>query len=291
MKHAPPPLERLQQWTQAAVTHPGGVVRGVESFAAANGTAASAIEHVVTRSRAMTAVERLEIYNRAYFARLLECLREEYSALAAALGQDLFDTFAVGYLQECPPGSYTLADLGARFPEYLAATRPTPGSEQGSEADWPEFLVDLARLERAINEVFDGPGVEGRRLLSAERLREIPAERWPDVRLVCVPCLRLMTFGFPVNDCFTAIRASERWDVPRREPSFVAISRRDYRVFRHPLAVKQFELLHGLAMGETIGAIITRLAPERAQDEQFAARLHGWFFDGATAGFFESAKV
>jgi len=118
-------LDELQRWMQAVITHPQGVVSGIESEPAREQIAVVADQagRIIGRSRALSSVERLEIYHQAYFARLLECLRHEYSVLAAALGEELFDTFAVGYLQTHPSTSYTLERMGANFPEHLAATR------------------------------------------------------------------------------------------------------------------------------------------------------------------------
>jgi hypothetical protein len=101
-------LDELQRWMQAVITHPGGVVSGIKSAEARDQIAvvSEQVERVVTRSRALTAIERLQIYQHAYFARLLECLRQEYSVLAAALGNVIFDSFAVAYLQT-HPSSFT----------------------------------------------------------------------------------------------------------------------------------------------------------------------------------------
>src|SRR5262245_25059182 len=102
-------LDELQHWMQAVVTHPGGAAAGIASpdARALIAVVPEQAERVITRSKALSAIERLEIYNHAYFARLLECLREEYSVLAKALGSDIFDAFAVAYLQEHPSQSYT----------------------------------------------------------------------------------------------------------------------------------------------------------------------------------------
>ena len=156
-------VDELERWMQAVITHPRGVVSGIESPDARDLIAIlpAQAERVVTRSRALTAIERLEIYNRAYFGRLLECLREEFSVLATALGNDIFDAFAVGYLQSHPSQCYTLGRLGEKFPDFLAETRPPSAPADEGKATWPEFMIDLARLERVVNEVFDGPGAEG----------------------------------------------------------------------------------------------------------------------------------
>src|SRR5262249_13083383 len=157
-----------------------------------------------------------------YFARLLDCLREEYSVLAAALGSELFDAFAVAYLQAHPSQSYTLGHLGTKFPEFLEETRPRAAEPADQAAAWPEFMIDLARLERTVNEVFDGPGAEGESLLDAGRLQQISPEHWPDARLICVPCLRLVKLKYPVNDYFTAIRRGDAPAIPAPETAHVA---------------------------------------------------------------------
>ncbi|MSR57259.1 MAG: DUF2063 domain-containing protein [Planctomycetaceae bacterium] len=280
-------LDTLQRWLQTVVMHPGGVVAGAQSQEARLliDVPPDGFDSVVTRSQALSAIERLEIYNRAYFSRLLECLREEYSVLAAALEDDLFDAFALGYLQEHPSQTYTLAKLGDGFPEYLAATRPATATD--TDANWPEFLIDLARLERTVNEVFDGPGAEGQSLLDHERMRAIAPERWPDAQLVCVPCLRLLALSYPVNDFFTAVRRRESPAVPESAAAWVAVTRHDYRVLRYPLVAAQYELLGALQAGATVAEAITLAAAvSTLPDEQFAIALRDWFYRWTAEGFF-----
>ena len=227
-------LGQIQRWMQAVLMHPTGVAEGIASAEARRhiDVGPGEAEKVLTRSRALTALERLEIYAYAYYARLLECLREELPVLMHALTQEVFDAFAVGYLQAYPSRSYTLLQLGANFPRYLAETRPEEGGGDGLPADWPDFLIDLATLELTFNEVFDGPGVEGERLLDAEQLRAIPAERLPEARLMGVSCLRLLPLRYPVHRYFTAVRRHEDPVPPEAAETYLAVTRRRY-VMRH----------------------------------------------------------
>src|SRR5258708_989599 len=195
-------VNRVQRWFQAVVMHPDGVEAGADSDEAQRliKLAPGQLERVITRSRALSAAERLAIYANAYHTRLLECLGEVYPMLKRALGQEAFDGFAFGYLQDYPSRSYTLNELGRHFPPYLQQTRPSAhdldsesthqDSAVGDGAlleNWPDFLIDLARLEWAIYEVFDGPGVEGQPLLRFDQLSDISPERWAEVRLHPVP--------------------------------------------------------------------------------------------------------
>ncbi len=194
--------------------HPGGVVEGMESAAAQEHIelAPGQIDQVVSRSSSLDAVERLEIYARAYYARLVECLEAEFPILARAVGEELFREFAVGYLECYPSRSYTLNHLGARFADYLAETFPAGENDSPGGA----FLIDLARLEWVFNEVFDGPGVENATLLGPEQLAGVEPERWADVRLVPVPCLRVLKLDHPVHDYYRALRADAEVPPPRR---------------------------------------------------------------------------
>src|SRR6266436_3375706 len=194
----PGEVNRVQRWFQAVVTHPDGVEAGADSDEAQRliHLPPGQLEKVITRSRALSAAERLAIYANAYHTRLLECLAEVYPMLKRTVGEEAFDGFAFGYLQEFPSRSYTLNELGRHFPHYLQETRPTTDNGESESAsadsadnqpalaeDWPDFLIDLAQLEWAIYDVFDGVGVEGQPLLRAGQLSGIPPQSWPQFQL------------------------------------------------------------------------------------------------------------
>ncbi|HXT60774.1 MAG TPA: DNA-binding domain-containing protein [Pirellulales bacterium] len=292
--HDDSPLARLQRWMQAVITHPGGVAEGAASDDARCHLAdsPSGIEQVISRSQRLTSEERLAIYSHAYFARLLECLRAVFPYVAKTIGEEAFDDLALGYLERYPSRSYTLDRLGAEFPRYLEETRPDRDAEGRPTETWPDFLIELAKLEWVIGEVFDGPGVEGQPVLSADDLTAIPAERWPQARLKFVPCWRLLAFRFPLNDFYTALRNEEPPEIPEPAETFLALTRRDYIVRRHRLDRTQFELLSALAAGRPIGAAIEQAAKVAGPDlEGFVANLQSSFRDWTAAGFFQATDL
>jgi Putative DNA-binding domain len=289
----PHDLRQIQRWMQAVLMHPVGVAEGIASVEARRhiDVGPNEAETVVTRSRELTALERLGIYGYAYYARLLECLREEFPVLMHALTPEVFDTFAVGYLQAYPSRSYTLLHLGANFPRYLAETRPEEGGGEGLPADWPDFLIDLATLELTFNEVFDGPGVEGERLLDAEQLRAIPAERFHEARLVGVTCLRLLPLHYPVHRYFTAVRRHEDPAPPEAAESYLAVTRQRYVVRHYELSPPAYQLLRALLAGQTVGEAIGQVARAAGPDlDRCAANLRAWFRDWAAEGFFRALE-
>ena len=287
-------LDTIQRWMQAVIMHPVGVAEGIASAEARAhiDVTPEEAETVVTRSRALTALDRLAIYSYAYYARLLECIREEFPVLKHALGEEVFDAFAVGYLQQYPSRSYTLFQLGANFPRYLAETRPEVGEDDGLPADWPDFLIDLATLELTFNEVFDGPGVEGEDLLDADRLRAVSPERLLEARLVGVPCLRLLALRYPVHKYFTAVRRHEDPNPPGPAETYLAVTRRRYVVRHYELSPPAYQLLHALLVGESLGQAIKRAVDSAAPDlDRLPANLWTWFHDWAAEGFFRGVEL
>ncbi|MEX1028085.1 MAG: DNA-binding domain-containing protein [Candidatus Paceibacterota bacterium] len=301
-------LDVVQRWMQAVITHPLGIASGVESpeARAELDVDTTHLESIVARSKALTSVERLAIYGNAYYARLLECMRDLFPALVDALGEDLFDSFAFSYLQQYPSRSYTLEHLADRFVQFLEETRPELSESTGNEADdsgepaadegaiaatWPDFIIDLARLEWTIDQVFDGPGVEREAPLTAERLMSIPADQWADARLAPVVCLRLLAFKYPVNDYYTAFRAGDDAPIPDPQESFAAITRRDYIVRRFELSKPQYELLSALVEGRTVGEAIADVATFCADVDTLAGSLQDWFRIWSVNGFFQQIHL
>ena len=273
---------RLQGWMQAVITHPSGIRAGIASDAARQeiDTSFDDIEKIVSPSKALTAAERLTIYSRSYHARLLECFRAEFPCLLHALGKELFDDFVIEYLKQYPPQSYTLHDVGKSFPRFLAETRP-----EGET--WPDFIIDLATLERTFIEVFDGPGGEGQSLASARTILELDDERLGQLRLTPVPCLRLLAFRYPVLSYFDAVRAKKEPCLPAPSDTFLAASRTDYRIHFSPLSASQHAVLAYLVAGLSVAGALTRAAERIATDRnQLAASARAWLRDWVDGGFF-----
>jgi hypothetical protein len=248
------------------------------------------IEDVITASHQQTSRERFNVYANAYQARLVECLREEFATLCKFLEQDVFDGLANAYLQAHPSQSYTLADLGRRFPQFMqqaAAALEDDNSEDSEQTtSGTQFLIELATLERLYAEVFDGPGIEGLPLITPNDLKNIQPDVWPQVRFEPVPCLRLMEFHFPVHEFITACRHGTEPPVPEPRPTYLAVTRRQYIVRRVSLTGQQYQLLSLLSQGERLGSALEIVAASCEDFESFAKEIQQWFRDWTASGFF-----
>ena len=249
-------LARVQRWMQSVVTHPQGVAAGLASATARCelDVPRDDLERVVTRSQALTAGQRLAIYHRGYYLRLVGCLEEMLPALRRALGEELFRSFAVEYLVEDPPHHHTLGRLDEGFVRFLAATRPDRDLPSRERDWWPDFMIDLATLEHAFRVVFDGPGSEGLAVLTAGDLAAVdPLER-DRYRLEPDPSLALHAFRSPVHRYLRAVwKGESELPLPAPEATFLALFRRDYRVQIYELDVADHALLAALTAGATLG--------------------------------------
>lgn len=258
------PLANSQRRMQALITDPGGCAQ-------------DSPEGLVRGTATLPAGERIALYRRTYQLRLLGCLRESYPALRHALTDELFDAFALEYVAARPSRSYTLNALGAGWPDHLEATRPDRDAPPSEREHWPDFLVDLARLERAFCEVYDAVGGEGRAQPTAHHLPDRPDSAWLSATVVPLGCLRVLCARSAVGAYMLAVRRREDPPLPPRGASFVALGRRDYVVTLTELDRAAYVLL-GALMGGASVAVAARTA---ALEPPVAwSLLRGWVEQG-----------
>lgn len=192
------------------------------------------IEKVIAPSSRLSGRQRLAIYQRGYIARLRDCMAGQFKALQYALGDELFQAFADEYLQQYPSVSYTLADLGRRFGQYLQETRPDKDLPANEREDWPDFMIELAQLEYALLKIFDAHQPQNLKYATIET---------PDALLQPAPILQLFAFAFPVNQYYQAVHRNEKPTLPFVQKSYLAVTRKNYQLGMFSLNPLQFAFL------------------------------------------------
>ncbi|MBC7601888.1 MAG: putative DNA-binding domain-containing protein, partial [Ramlibacter sp.] len=213
-------LHDVQAWMQAAISEP-----------ARSDLAARAGEHLKS-SGALDAHARLAIYQRSYRARLLQSFHAIFPGLLHALGRDMLDAFALDFLRHHPPHRPSVNRVADGFAEHLLCTRPASSreGEDEDEADWADFLVDLARLETLLLEVSEARGQEDIAAPDAASLRKLSAAQFLSLRPGAAPCLRLAACRFPVHTYLHALRKGDAPAIPQPRPVWLALTRVDYRL-------------------------------------------------------------
>lgn len=276
-------LSAVQERLRALICAPNGVAAALAEEGDAEGASLATLLRGDARAGAG---ERLEIYANAYFARLLEVLRDDYPALAAALGDDHFHDLVTAYLLAHPPTRPSLRDAGAFVRGFL----------DGASAEaayfrvrWP-WSADLAALEWALVDAFDAPDAPA---LARERLAalapELSPEAWDALPLRLHPATALLTLRWPVQRLRADHERGALYAHPVLEaaPTVLCVTRRDervrYRALDDPL---ETALLPALAGGLSFGALCLRIAElrdEASAPSLAADLLSRWIEAGALA--------
>src|SRR5277367_1821726 len=66
----------------------------------------------------LTSFERIEIYNRQYWFRLIDSFYDDFPGLRAILGRLKFNKLATEYLTAHPSTSFTMRNLGRHLSEF-----------------------------------------------------------------------------------------------------------------------------------------------------------------------------
>jgi len=135
-----------------------------------NERARGGAEALVRGDRCVSAIDRVNIYANAYYHRLLDCLHEEFPATFAVIGSDNFADLVRDYLAGYPPTEPSIFYAGRYLDRFLR--------NYSLANRWP-YLVELARLERAILDVFHAANAIS---LSDQAMRVIPS---PSGRRLC----------------------------------------------------------------------------------------------------------
>ena len=232
----------------------------------------------------LSSTERLEIYSRSYWARVLDSLRDDFPGLRAVLGEDAFQTLSEAYLDECPSHSFTLRDLGSRLREWLVRNPAFAGS-------CPALALDIVCLEWAHIEAFDA---EERKPVGPEDLLELSGEMRFDLQ----PCISLLELRYPADDI--RLRLARRKNpltprpcrVPRSGRFLLAVHRVDTTVHYRRLEPDEFQILLGIREGKSLADAIDCAAAQTALAIfEFESRIEGWFAAWSRLGWLCSLRL
>ena len=117
---ARPDLRKTQDLFWSLITAPEGVRPGLEGLVRRGEAPSSILDEVFAGDERLSPADRLDIYANMYFFRLLDCLREDFPKVAAAVGDDRFHNLATDFLLRHPSGHPSLRELGRRLPRFVA---------------------------------------------------------------------------------------------------------------------------------------------------------------------------
>ena len=241
----------------------------------------------------LTSFERLEIYNRQYWWRVLASLAEDFPGLRAVLGERRFDAMSKAYLADCPSRTFTLRNLGSRLEAWLRKHPKWAGSRQA-------LALDMVRLEWADIEAFDG---EQKPPVQPEELGGVAPAK---LRLALQPYITLLDLRYPVDDLLLEVKKGAEKDfasnavreqhskkrvaaVARLKPAkiWLAVHRADNSVYFRRLEREEFLMLDALRRGRPLGhAIDSAFRRSSIPAAEQPAKIQHWFHQAAAMGWF-----
>jgi hypothetical protein len=235
---------------------------------------------VILPSKTLRPDQRVGIYADAYMARLVEALEEDFPALSQLVGHRAFHRLCRAYLERFPSRSWSLNPLGRKLPEFLSGRVKVPRREAAR---------DLARVEVAMSEVFDGEAADA---LKPADFAKIPPGNLAAARLEFVPTFRLLEFDHAVNSFIDAVR-QECEAVPplRRKRSWIAVYRKEFQVWRLDLKESAHAALSALHRGRTVTQAVAEASRVwKGNPADLQTQIRQWFGEWVSEGFFARMK-
>jgi Putative DNA-binding domain len=291
-------LRELQRRVAAVVMQPLTRQEGMRKRTRDGLSITAESEALIKPNRLLSSFERLEIYNRQYWFRVLSSFAEDFSGLRTVVGPREFEGLMRAYLTECSSESFTLRNLGSRLEEWLL-----------SNPQWitprENLALDMVRLEWAHIEVFDG-GCEPN--LTPADIESAGLE-------LCVslqPYIRLLELSYPVDDLLIEVHDHEgdtntssnaarqrqfrrrirHYEQPAPERIYLAVHRIDDSVYYKRLQLESFRMLNALSKQKLLEqAIDIALENSSLSDKERIIAVRQWFGNWAQLGWFCRPKL
>jgi hypothetical protein len=239
-------------------------------------------EQIIKPNDRLTSFERLEIYNRQYWFRVISSMADDFEGLRAIVGEKQFHNMVVAYLIDCPSKSFTMRNLGYKLEEWL-------GSHRELIAGLEDIALDMVKVEWAEIEVYDGEACPP---LTAEDLPQLG----PDPVLRLQPYLRLLELEYPLHELLLKIREQQRdgdqirriprRSLPKPNKTYLAVHRLENSVYYKTVDSRAFAMLKGLGDGKAISEAAEAVEWGELSLDEIGAEVQGWFANWTSLGWF-----
>ncbi len=210
---------------------------------------------------------RVQVYRNNSRAMFEGALERTYPVLRRRVGAEYFSDLAREYRVRHPSRNGDLHWIGREFSSWLEPRLA------GSEYEW---LVDLARLEWACEEVLVSPR---RPALDASQLARVAPDTLADVGLELQPCLRFVRSEYPVWSVWRENQPAEAGNPVElsQGAQHIVVACGDDGLALHSLPADQCGFVEALAANATLGEA---LEASGLEVDQLPGMLAWLFSDG-----------
>lgn len=214
---------------------------------------------------------RLQVYQNAYYLRLVDILAMDFPVLKQLVGEDKFAELGSSYVNAYPSNHFSIRLFGRHFSKFLA-----------SQSNLDPLLPEMAKFEWALSETQDAADALH---ITIEEMAQVPHEAWATMCFVLHPSLQVLPFAYNAAEIWKALNNQEPL------PNFERYSdsmhwmfwRYDNQSYFTSLNQQQYTMLNAIREGKTFAEICEDLCECLEEEEviQFAAStLRSWVGDG-----------
>jgi hypothetical protein len=239
--------------------------------------------------------ERLAIYNKQYWYRLVDVMYDDYPGLLAILGRVKFNRLIMAYLDQCPSDSYTLRNLANRLGRFIE-------DQPALTAPRTQLCGEMFAFEWAQLDAFDGiakPPLSVDDLLNADPKK---------LKLGLQPYITLLHLHWPLDDFAIALKRtalrgeasnavdapsqaqSRKIQLPRAKEIFVAVHRLNHDLYYKRLDRNAYLLLTHLQNRKTLAGAVTAVVRagdnSRTNSTEWTSNIQSWFAGWMELGWF-----
>ncbi len=227
----------------------------------------------ILATKRVSAKRRIGIYADAYRLRLIECLRDSYSALNTMLGDDQFDRLCRSYIDTHTPHHYSVRWYGQTLAAYVVGTAPY--------CEHP-YLAELATFEWKLMEAFDARDAAP---VTIEDMAAIPPDQWPNLTFALHPSLQRLQLAWNVAAMRSATDEDRDPPAPQRGDRLVPwiIWRTQRRQFYRSLSADEARMLDQARSGANFATLCEGLCQSIGEADvalHAAGLLKQWITDG-----------
>lgn len=217
------------------------------------------IDHLRPPGR-MQGVLRLDVYRNAYFIRLEKALANDFPVTEKVLGREVFAQIAGEYVLAHPSRHPSLRYIGTKFSAWLRSHSQTAAG-------------DLAAIEWAVMQVFDGPDFVP---AVAASLDGMAPDDWARLSISLAPTLSVLTLKS--NADLVWLAKAEGVVLNSASTRYISVSRDSQsRPVVADLDAESFAVLDALVTESRLAMVNERLARQRDPGKlpaQVAKALH-----------------
>lgn len=226
--------------------------------------------------------DRLELYAQQYWWRIEQSFDEDFTTVQLIMSVKQYEALRDAYLMKFPSRSFTLRNLGDRFPEFI---KKNPVLAKPSM----QLVLDCALFDWARVEAFDAAQMK------PLRLTDIKKPFFIKEKIKLQPHVQILTLHYPVDTLLkegkqrlfeeasnTTLQYSKKKKGPaakklKTEKVYLAVHRHEERVLMKRLTSNQSRLLKEIAAGTSLQTLAnTYVVSHKVSGEELRNAFQEW---------------